>query len=147
MAEASIFTPRALDTNLRAALETHSGRPIGLAKAPVENNGKPDYPYAILYPLPGGTFSGSLDQPTEDAQAEYQVTIVAETPDSVRWLHARIRKYFLERQTAGAYVHTINAGVGWAVHYRSLSLIGGLVPEGKELFNLAERYMLDITRA
>lgn len=141
----TVFVARALTSNLRAALATSTGRPIGQVEIPVADNAKPSMPYGILYPV-GGMVLGSFDQPTEDGQAIFQVTMVADNPDRTEWLWERVRKFFLERNASGAFVNAIDAGVGWTVIFREMELMGSMDTETRGLFQVAERYRLWVER-
>lgn len=141
----TVFVARTLTRNLRAALATSTGRPIGLAEVPVADNQKPSMPYGILYPV-GGAVGGSFDQPNEDGQAIYQVTMVADDPDRTEWLWERVRKFFLERDSSGAFVNAIDAGDGRVVIFREMELIGSMDAQTKGLFQVAERYRLWVDR-
>lgn len=43
-------------------------------------------PYMVLYPIPGGTFDGSIGDPNDDAQLLYQVTCVGSTRTQCEWV-------------------------------------------------------------
>lgn len=136
---------RVLLKNIRAGLAVLTGRPVGLVEAPVVDSVKPDYPYGIVYPIPGGVFSGSMDQPDEDAEGVVQVTSVGETVDSVLAMAALVRSYFLSREPDGAFAFPIDPGEGWAVVFRRPTIAPGVDPGGKALFSVPETFILSIT--
>lgn len=144
----TVFAARDLDKNLKSSLAAHTGRPVGLAEAPlvrVQGEDRPAaMPYAILYPITAGAFEGSWDNPEEDADTVFQVTYVADSVTSLRWLVSKGRAYFLERAPAGGFLHPINAGDGYAVVHRSCEQPGGIDKESPKLFTLAERYVLKV---
>lgn len=47
-------------------------------------------PYAIVYPLPGGTFDGTLADPDDDADLLYQITCVGGTRQQCEWVADQI---------------------------------------------------------
>lgn len=47
-------------------------------------------PYAVVYSLPGGSMSGNLDDPYEDADLVYQVTCVAAKRREAEWLADKV---------------------------------------------------------
>lgn len=136
-----------LESNLRASLASFVGRPVGVGDAPFGDKGEPkepDFPYAIIYPLPGGTFSGSLAQPEEDAMWVGQVNSVGTTPESARWLSGRVRRFFMQRADNG-FTNAIDPGDGWTINDRRVRSGGGVEPGKKALFSVAESYALSIT--
>lgn len=141
-----------LDENLRAALASATGRPVGLVEAPIANNAAPSYPYAILYPIIGGTMSGSWQFPEEDAVIPYQVTSVGQADDpgkasaQARWLGQRVRSFFVGREADGSFSAAIDPGAGWTVNYRSVQTPGGVERMEKSLYQMVEIYALSVTK-
>lgn len=43
-------------------------------------------PYVVVYPIPGGRTSGTLDEPDADAELIYQVTCIGSTREQAQWL-------------------------------------------------------------
>ena len=43
-------------------------------------------PYAVVWPVPGGSTDGTLAHPDEDAQSLYQVTGVGSTVEQAEWV-------------------------------------------------------------
>jgi hypothetical protein len=64
-----------------AALETE-GLTVGDAVAP-EDVGPP---YVVVYPIAGGSLSGSLANPDEDGALVFQVTCVGASREQAEWL-------------------------------------------------------------
>lgn len=136
-----------LEKNLRASVASFTGRPVGVGRAPFGGKGEPeepDFPYAIIYPLPGGSFSGSLDQPEEDALWVGQVNSVGTTAEQARWMSGRVRRYIMTRNGNG-FENAIDPGTGWTVNDRRVRSGGGVEPGKKALFSVAEAYALSIT--
>lgn len=42
-------------------------------------------PYVVVYPIPGGRFSGTLAEPKEDAELVYQVSAVGISREQSQW--------------------------------------------------------------
>lgn len=63
-----------------AALEA-LGLAVGDAVAPDQ-----DPPYVVVYPIPGGSTTGTLATPDDDAILVYQVTCVGKTREQAEWL-------------------------------------------------------------
>lgn len=64
-----------------AALE-EAGLEVGDGVAPDGELTK----YAVVYHIPGGRISGTLDEPAEDAELIYQVTCVGTTTTQAEWV-------------------------------------------------------------
>lgn len=45
-----------------------------------------EVPYVVVYNIPGGGMSGSLENPFEDADLVYQVTCVGKNQEQAEWL-------------------------------------------------------------
>lgn len=65
---------------LIAALQA-MGLEVGDAVAPDDTP-----PYVVVYAIPGGTASGTLARPDDDAELVYQVTCVGLTRQQAEWL-------------------------------------------------------------
>lgn len=57
----------------------------GLIVGDAKNPGVPP-PYAVVYPIPGGSRSGSLDDPHEDAELVFQVTCIGSSREQAEWV-------------------------------------------------------------
>ena len=42
-------------------------------------------PYCVVYAIPGGGFTGTMENPFEDGELPYQVTCVGETREQAEW--------------------------------------------------------------
>lgn len=57
--------------------------PVGDAKRPEGDHNR----YCVVYPIPGGEVSGTLEDPNEDAEFVYQVTCVGtKARDQAEWV-------------------------------------------------------------
>lgn len=63
----------ALDASVRAMLATRTGRPVGLGEPPEQPS---TYPWFVLAPTVGATWSGSFQNPLDMADVTYQLTSV-----------------------------------------------------------------------
>jgi hypothetical protein len=76
-------------------LEAGTGRPVVRAD---EVPSSPDYPFSVVHPIEGGSFSGSpLYAPDADADFVYQVDAVGVRQDSAEWLADTTRRTVLAR--------------------------------------------------
>lgn len=55
-------------------------------------------PYAVLWPIPGGTLDGSLGQPDSDAVTDYQVTAVGATREQAEVVADLVRAGLVRAQ-------------------------------------------------
>jgi hypothetical protein len=139
---------RKLDASLRDMLRTATERPIEIVRAPFKNNDVnqvEDPPYGILYPIPGGGFSGSpLYHPDEDATFTYQVTSVGLRDDQAEWLGDRVREAFLGRDGQGSFVHDLTVDGLAIVSREPTGPPGGLV-RNDMLFSVADSYFVRVS--
>lgn len=56
--------------------------PVGDAKKPEGEHNR----YCVVYPIPGGSVSGTLENPNEDGELVVQVTCVAKFRDQAEWV-------------------------------------------------------------
>ena len=49
-----------------------------------------DPPYAVVYPVPGGSTSGTLADPDDDAVFVYQVTCVGKSREQAEWIADKV---------------------------------------------------------
>ncbi|MGI8426217.1 MAG: hypothetical protein ACR2M4_06395 [Actinomycetota bacterium] len=151
MPSATILDRREFTANLRTALATATGRPIGnhVAPDPPAGANSPSVPYGILYAVGGGGFGGpEFASPTADAAVVYQVTSIGIRPDQVEWLADRVRKTILGRDVNGAFVTAITAPTGYVLGDRWPDAGAGPIDPGdNSLYSLAERYVFWLTPA
>lgn len=135
---------------LRASLSFATGRPFGILAAPKPLPGAtaPAMPYAILYPISGGAFSGPMPAPHEDVDAVYQVTSVGgKIPGSADWLADRVRRAVLERSD-GSFVTSLPGPDGWIIDERWPDAgLPALEEEIQGLYQVAERFVFRLTPA
>jgi len=79
---------RKLTEALKTLLITETGKPVGVATAPLDINGvQEELPYIVIYPLDGGGFSGpAWCGPNADAAFEYQIDSYGKRYDQAEWL-------------------------------------------------------------
>lgn len=146
MTLAYVLERELLDEAIRTSVAVGTGRPCFLVAVPEGESA--EMPYSILYPIMGGSTFGSMSHPDSKATIIYQVTSVGASSvqgesKQVSWLSDRVRKTFLGRDPAGAYLHAINAPAGWVVAYRSPdSGIGAPEPGGNGIYYVPERFSL-----
>lgn len=137
-----------LGANLRASLASFTGRPVGLGRAPFKSGETRSFPYGVIHSISGGGFGGSFDFPDEDIQLTYEVMSVGnKSAARADWMGDRVRRFFLERDSNGAFVNPIDPGPGWSVVYRDSTTPGGITDEENQIFNLAEIYRLYLTKS
>lgn len=68
-----------------AALDAVAGLVVGRGEMPTLAAGA-DKKYCVVYSIPGGRLSGSLEDAEEDGELVYQVTCVGETNDQAEWV-------------------------------------------------------------
>lgn len=52
--------------------------------------------YAVIYPIPGGSTSGAIDDPRSDATVAVQITSSSTDPRQCRWVADRVRSLLNE---------------------------------------------------
>lgn len=136
------FHRKDLTKNLRAALAAATGRPGDVRE--IKADTQP--PYFILYPVPGGGYSGPpLSKPDADVQTVYQVTSVGTSPESAEWLADRIRVAMLGRSTLGSFSTDIDAPNGMSIVDRTPDGGPGGVDAEGSVYSIAERFNLHLT--
>ncbi|MEN8649115.1 hypothetical protein ABCR94_00305 [Streptomyces sp. 21So2-11] len=110
-------------------------------------DGKPAaVPYTVLYPQGGLVDGAPLADASEDAHLVYQVTVVAGRTDQAEWLADRVRRAFLDRESANGWEHPITAH-GIEVWSRELMADEGpdhsMASEG--VVTSIQRYQLDVS--
>lgn len=117
---------REVTNQLLEMLRRGTAIPVGDHKAPKQGVLDPedDYPYAILYEMEGGAFSGpALTAPEADADFRYQVTCVGTSRSQARWAADRVRRTMVDREPTGAFKVSYTAPPG--VKLTDRLLIGG----------------------
>lgn len=61
-------------------------------------------PYCVVYPIPGGGLSGTIDDPNEDGELVYQVTCVGETREQAEWAVDKTLGLLEGISVAGRYI-------------------------------------------
>jgi hypothetical protein len=101
---------RPITRGLLAMLRSVTGRPFDVANVPAPDSGlqNPSMPYGVVYPVPGGSFTGGLYAGVEsDAVMVYQVTTVGGTYDQCDWLADHVRLAILGRDSTDRFVNDI----------------------------------------
>lgn len=139
---------RKLNTAVLALLRTATGRPLEMVRAPFKNGDVEqveDVPYGILYPIPGGGFSGSpLYHPDEDASFVYQVTSVGLRDDQAEWMADKVREAMLGRDDQGSFVHEMTVEDLVIVSREPTGPPGGLV-RNDMLFSVVDSYFVRVS--
>lgn len=133
---------------LVAFLAAQTGQPVGRATAPIQADGTPydpaQDPYAIVWPIPGGTSWGpGLVAPDAGAQLHYQVTSVGARSDQADWMADKVRQAMVGRTAGGQLAATLTVP-GVAVLDRELSLYGGVDREG-DVVSVPDSYIVHVT--
>lgn len=144
-----------LDRVVQAGLANGTQRPVGLMEAPTSADGGHLMPYAILYPIDGGGFSGPpFAAPEADGELVYQVTSVGGRADQCQQMADRVRNVMLARTDAGSYRHAIANPPDMRIMGRRADGGGGGMDratggEGDRyvVFSVAERFVVAVTPA
>jgi hypothetical protein len=133
---------------LRTMLASVTGKGVGVMKAPDAPAGAvcPVMPYAIVYPIPGGGFGGSMADPYEDVTYVYQVTSVGETPTQCQAMGDAVRKAILNAANPIALTATL-APSRKVSRREPDGAPGGIDVGAPDLYYLPERYKLTISQA
>ena len=130
-------------------LKTGTGKPIGVGRSPVVEGDAlkvPPVPYAIVYPIPGGGFSGSLAFPDEDANFEFQVTSVGLRLDQADWMADKVRWCVLGRSESGNFVQQMTV-TDHAVVNREPTGPPGAPVLTDNVWSVAESYYVRVSTA
>jgi hypothetical protein len=131
-------------TALKTWLAAELNRGVGIGESPASS----PLPYVIVYPTPGGGFSGPFLAPDADVEAVYQLTSVAKGREQAEWLADKARHVVLDRSGTGAFVKAFPAIAGWVVYDRSPdSGPPPVAPDGAGLWRVDERFVFRITPA
>lgn len=128
----------ALNSDLRAWLETATTKKIGLARVPEDIT----LPYAVLYPTTAGVGIGSWGDPEEDRDFIFQVTSVGEDPRQCTWMSDKVRDAFVSR-FGGGFAYTIALSSG-NVQNRSVEALGAIMRAGEHLWNVQDIYRVKV---
>lgn len=130
-------------------LKTGTGRSIGVGRSPVVDGDAlavPDFPYAIVYPVAGGGFSGSLAFPDEDAAFEFQVTGVGLRLDQADWMTDKVRSVVLGRSGSGNFLYEMTV-TDHAVVNREPTGPPGAPVESDNVWSVAASYYVRVSTA
>lgn len=143
-----------IDKALVIALRVGTQRPVEIMEAPKAPGNGPLLPYAILYPLPGGSFDGPpLSDPHADVTFSYQVTSVGKTAEQCQSMADRVRATMLGRKN-GAFVKAISNPSGVKIMDRApdggpggIDRATGAADTDNVVFSVPERYLITVTPA
>lgn len=128
---------------LVAFLAALTGRPVGEATAPLVNGLPAVPPYAIVYPLAGGTTWGPmLEGPDEGAQLPYQITSVGLRSDQATWMADKVRQAILGRTNGSLTSPLVVPGV--TVLDREFSAYGGQDREG-DVVSVPDTFLIHVS--
>lgn len=133
-----------VDDAFETFLKNETGQPWRLGAAP---DGASDMAiYGIIYRITAGLGIGSLDQPEERREVQYQLTIVAKHHREVSWLSDRVNDRMVGRKAGGGYkVDLPVAGV--AVEDRWVVSLGTIIPSGEDRFTINDNYRMRVANA
>jgi hypothetical protein len=128
----SVHDQRALYTAIVARISTQTGKQVGRSKAPAD----PATPYCVVYPFPDLGTEGPLNNPTENAMGQFQVTCVGADMDEAQALQTDVRT---------ALLGWIPSVVGMDTFPIDLAQGSGVIqdPEHKTLFMTTDRFRVD----
>ncbi|HEX9991353.1 MAG TPA: hypothetical protein VGB14_00355 [Acidimicrobiales bacterium] len=102
-------------------------------------------PFAVVYPIPGGSSDGPAQWPHADVDRVYQVSSVGKDRWQAEWMADKVRAAILGRNGNGAYVNPITVD-GVVVFERDEYAQGAPIREGA-LVSIGDRYVLRTTPA
>lgn len=131
---------------LLTLLRRGTGKQVGDYELPADA----EYPYAILYPIPGGGFDGPPLQSSEsDALFTYQVTSVGLSRKQAEWMGDRVRATVVARSANGAFQVAHDDPDGLRIASRMVeSGAGGVDVQGDpphRVYSVAERFSIRVT--
>jgi len=139
---------------LVAMLATATGKPVDYTRIPpgllnADGTVPANAVYAVVYPIPGGSFSGSASDAHEDADYVFQVSSVAKRGLDAEWLGDRVRGAMLDRLPSGAYrvpleIPATEDRPAIRVIGRFADSDGGVQPSDG-VFTLTERFVVRVT--
>lgn len=141
----TVLDREVLTTALKAWLAEELNRGVEVGESPSAS----PLPYVMIYPIPGGRFSGpAFSAPNADADAVYQLTSVGKGREQAEWLADRARHVMLDREDDGTFATAFPDIEGWVVYDRSPdSGPPPVTPDGAGLWRVDERFVLCITPA
>lgn len=130
---------------LKVFLANETGKLVGVCEAP--SGATPADGFYVLYPMPGGSVSGTLGEPDRQASLVYQVTSVGKRDDQVQQLADRAYDVVLDRAASGAFENAL-APAGAAVIDRApQGGRGGIEPEGsgpERVLSIPEAFVITV---
>jgi len=134
-------------------LAADTGKPVDYTRIPpallnADGTVAENEVYAVVYPIPGGSYSGSASGAHETADWVFQVSSVAKRGIDAEWMGDRVAHAMLDQLPGGAY--RVPLLVPETADYPELRVIGrfadsdgGIQPDGK-VFTLAQRYVVRV---
>lgn len=134
---------------LKTFLETNTSKAIGVGRAPIDGEGnREDYPYVILWPLPGSRYMGPAWHIKEaDAHLYYQIDSIGLTYEQAEWMADKVRYVMLDRleDTAGfRFDLEINDDMTIMSRWMEEGSPGQNRPEGN-IFRVVDTYCIAVT--
>jgi hypothetical protein len=83
----TVHDPQPLYEAIVGRLATHTDEPADLAQRPPEASP----PYAVVYPLPDRSTTGSITDPSQISRQLFQVTAVGATAYGAQWMQHKVR--------------------------------------------------------
>jgi hypothetical protein len=77
--------------------------PVGDGKRPEGDDAR----YCVVYPIPGGSLDGTLEDPNEDAELVFQVTCVGTTREQAEWVSDKVLGLLTGMTVAGRHIARI----------------------------------------
>lgn len=133
---------RPLSAIVLETLRSVTGRPIDITNVPAPETGavNPAPPYAIIYPIPGGAFTGGpLQGVFTDGDFRFQVTSVGIDYIQCEWMADRVRRTLLGRNNDGSHTFSLNTDE-YDVILRESESGPGDVGRVEKLYSSAERF-------
>lgn len=134
---------------LRALLEAGTNRAVGDTESPFKNPSKADFPYSILYAIPGGSFWGPhFTAPDGNADLVFQVSSMGLRPDQARHQADAVRRTLVARQADGSFQVKLDPPQGYEISDRVPA--GGPPEEMVEsqytptVYTIPERYIIRV---
>ena len=135
-----------IDNGFKELLETVTGKPADFARAPLDSvTGETvEPPYTIIYPVPGGSFSGPIfHSPEADVDIYYQVRCVGLRYDQARAMADLVRQAVTGRAD-GAFDSPIDVDTMTVMDRHAKGSPGMIRREGK-IFYADDDYCLRVT--
>lgn len=141
----SVPQRRNLTEALKALLIDKTGKPVEVATAPRKHDGTvADLPYAVVYPIAGGIYSGpELCSPEADVAWEYQIQCNGKRYDQTEWLMDLVRTTIIDRNN-GVLVNRITFDDHVVMDQRIVGPEGTLDEVGQIWFG-SESFAFEVT--